>query len=162
MPPSPQVGVQDGSYGPICIQAPIKGPQLTGPGASSPIGQAVNQFLGGIPVPSFTAASEGALQHPHFWTFRLFSAFFRPDCLFLDVYVPASAVQNPTLKLPVISWFYGGAYTFGGKDSFEPVLPFYDGSGIIQESDGNVIFVASNYRVLSGTKFYNVLKLKVL
>ena len=58
-PPAKETTVQDGSYGPICVQAPLKGPQLTGPGASSPIGQAVNQFLGGIPVPSFKAASEG-------------------------------------------------------------------------------------------------------
>ena len=58
-PPVTEPGVQDGSYGPICIQAPIKGPQLTGPGASSPIGQASNQFLAGIPLPSFKNQSEG-------------------------------------------------------------------------------------------------------
>ncbi|KAL8726444.1 MAG: hypothetical protein Q9166_006722 [cf. Caloplaca sp. 2 TL-2023] len=126
-PPTPETGVQDGSYGPICVQAPLKGPQLTGPGASSPIGQALNQFLAGIPVPSFKKASE--------------------DCLFLDVYVPAEAINNPSLKLPVISWFYGGAYIFGAKDQVEPVLPFYDGTGLLQQSGGNVIFVASNYRL---------------
>ena len=126
-PPTPESGVQDGSYGPICIQAPIPGPQLTGPGADSPIGQGLNQFLGGIPVPSFKNTSE--------------------DCLFLDLYVPAKAISNPALKLPVISWFFGGAYIFGGKDQFEPILPFYDGSGLLQQSQGNVIFVASNYRV---------------
>ena len=71
------------------------------------------------------------------------------DCLFLDVYVPAKAVANPSLKLPVVSWFYGGAYIFGGKDSFEPLLPFYDGTGLIQQSAGDIIFVASNYRVCS-------------
>ncbi|KAL8715444.1 MAG: hypothetical protein Q9220_000778 [cf. Caloplaca sp. 1 TL-2023] len=125
--PSPESTVQDGSYGPICIQAPIQGPQLTGPGASSPFGQALNQFLAGIPVPSLKPASE--------------------DCLFLDVYVPRKAVENPNLRLPVISWFYGGAYTFGAKDQVEPVLPFYDGTGLLQQSGGNVIFVASNYRV---------------
>ncbi|KAL9594897.1 MAG: hypothetical protein Q9219_006774 [cf. Caloplaca sp. 3 TL-2023] len=124
--PTQEVGVQDGSYGPICVQAPIQGPQLTGPGASSPIGQALNQFLAGIPVPSFKAASE--------------------DCLFLDLYVPAKAINDPSLRLPVISWFYGGAFIFGSKDQFEPVLPFYDGTGLIQQSGGNVIFVASNYR----------------
>jgi len=41
------------------MQAPIKGPQLTGSGASSPVGEALNQFLAGIPIPSFKAASEG-------------------------------------------------------------------------------------------------------
>ena len=69
------------------------------------------------------------------------------DCLFLDVYVPGAAVKNPSLKLPVIHWTYGGAYTFGGKDEFGNVLPFYDGTGLLQESGGNVIFVAANYRV---------------
>lgn len=61
--PAKETTIQDGSYGPICVQAPLKGPQVTGPGASSPIGQAINQFLGGIPVPSFKAASEGKYTH---------------------------------------------------------------------------------------------------
>ena len=63
------------------------------------------------------------------------------DCLFLDVYVPGAAVRSPsTLKLPVILWIYGGAYIFGGKDT-------YDGTGLIEVSGNNVIFVASNYRL---------------
>ncbi|KAL8684730.1 MAG: hypothetical protein Q9224_006164, partial [Gallowayella concinna] len=126
-PPTPEAGIQDGSYGPICIQAPIKGPQLTGPGANSPFGKAFNQFLAGIPVPALQPSSE--------------------DCLFLDVYVPAKAIKDPSLKLPVISWFFGGAYIFGAKDQAEPVLPFYDGTGLLQQSGGDVIFVASNYRL---------------
>lgn len=63
--PATETGVQDGSYGPICIQAPLKGPQLTGPGASSPIGTAANQFLAGIPVPYFANASEGMCNFSH-------------------------------------------------------------------------------------------------
>lgn len=74
-------------------------------------------------------------------------AEFYLDCLFLDVYVPKKAIDNPSIRLPVISWFYGGAFTFGGKDQFEPVVPFYKGTGLLQQSGGNVIFVASNYRV---------------
>ncbi|KAL8644498.1 MAG: hypothetical protein Q9226_007734, partial [Calogaya cf. arnoldii] len=125
--PSPESTVQDGSYGPICIQAPIKGPRYTGPGSDSPIGEALNQYIGGIPLPSFKKASE--------------------DCLFLDVYVPKKAVEDPSLRLPVISWFFGGAYTFGGKDSFDPVVPFYAGTGLLQQTNGNVIVVTSNYRL---------------
>lgn len=71
------------------------------------------------------------------------------DCLFLDIYVPAAAVKNASLRLPIISWIYGGAYVNGGKDEYGDVLPFYDGTGLIQESGGHVIFVASNYRVWS-------------
>lgn len=47
----------------------------------------------------------------------------------------------------MISWIYGGAYISGGKDIFTPVLPIYDGTGLIEVSNGNVIFVTSNYRV---------------
>ena len=146
-PPATETTVQDGSYGPICIQAPLKGPQLTGPGASSPVGSAANQFLAGIPVPYFANASEGM--------FELEPCGSREgvdesvDCLFLDVYVPAAAVKNPSLKLPVVSWFYGGAYIFGGKDAYGDIIPLYDGTGVLQQSGGNVIFVASNYRVRS-------------
>lgn len=126
-PPATQTEIQDGSYGPICVQAPVKGPKLTGPGSNSPIGQAANQFLAGIPIPAFKAQNE--------------------DCLFLDLYVPAQAIRNPSMKLPVISWFYGGAYIFGAKDQFGDLLPLYQGTGLIQQSGGNVIFVSSNYRV---------------
>ena len=144
-PPETEAEIQDGSYGPICIQAPIRGLPVTGPGASSPVGEAVNQFLGGIPVPSFTNASEGMSTLPSYS--RSSGVDEIVDCLFLDVYVPAAAVENPSLKLPVVSWFYGGAYFFGGKDQFGDVLPFYDGTGVLQESGGNIIFVSSNYRV---------------
>ena len=69
------------------------------------------------------------------------------DCLFLDVYVPTKAVENSSIGLPVISWFYGGGFLNGGKDLFTPLLPAYDGRGAIAASDGNVIFVSSNHRV---------------
>ena len=166
-PPATETEIQDGSYGPICIQAPVKGPKLTGPGASSPIGMAANQYLAGIPIPSFTSASEGmsanqfsvGIPVPSFTNANEGMLNFEissgkksrvdesADCLFLDVYVPAAAVKNPSLKLPVVSWIFGGAFIFGGKDSYGDLVPFYDGTGLIQQSDGNVIFVASNYRV---------------
>ena len=112
---------------------------MEGPGADSPVGEALNQFLAGIPVPSLQKASE--------------------DCLFLDIYVPKKAIEDPSLKLPVISWFYGGAYIFGAKDQAEPILPFYDGTGLLQASGSNTIFVASNYRVCLFTICFLVLRL---
>ena len=69
------------------------------------------------------------------------------DCLFLDIYVPAQAIQNPSIRLPVISWFFGGEFIRGGKDLFTPLLPIYDGRGPIEASGGNIIFLTSNYRV---------------
>lgn len=84
--------------------------------------------FGGIPIPLFDTGDE--------------------DCLFLDVYVPGKAMRNETdSKLPVVAWIFGGGYVLGSKDAMQPELPFYDGSGLISQSDGNLIFVAMNYRL---------------
>lgn len=74
------------------------------------------------------------------------------DCLFLDVYVPRKAFTVKK-KLPVIIWFYGGGYVMGSKD-------LYNGASLIKQSQGNAIFVASNYRLgsfgfLAGTTVEN-------
>ncbi|KAK3381333.1 Alpha/Beta hydrolase protein [Podospora didyma] len=126
-PPVKNDTLHDGSYGPKCVQAAVYGVNLVGPGNASPAGAAVNQFLGGIPVPLFTGGTE--------------------DCLFLDLYVPGKALRKPSLKLPVAVWIYGGAYAFGSKDTLQPELPFYDGSGMVGQSNNDMIFVAMNYRV---------------
>ncbi|KAK7549259.1 Alpha/Beta hydrolase protein [Phyllosticta citricarpa] len=119
--------LQDGSYGPICVQAPVEGINLLGPGNNSPIGGALNQFLGGIPLPIFDGGSE--------------------DCLFLDLYVPGNAIRDPDASsLPVILWIHGGAYVFGSKDALS-AIGFYKGDGVVEQSGGNVIFVSGNYRL---------------
>jgi hypothetical protein len=60
------------------------------------------------------------------------------DCLYLDVYVPASL--KATDKAPVLQWFYGGGYMFGSKEMWG------DPAGLIQAADEPMIYVASNYR----------------
>lgn len=46
------------------------------------------------------------------------------DCLFLDVYVPTQAFQMSG-PVPVVVWFYGGAYLFGSKTQYDPnTAPF--------------------------------------
>jgi para-nitrobenzyl esterase len=58
------------------------------------------------------------------------------DCLFLNVYVPATA--KPDSKLPVFLWIHGGALVTGtGVD--------YDPSVIVAEN--NIIVVTINYRL---------------
>ncbi|KAH8887704.1 alpha/beta-hydrolase [Thozetella sp. PMI_491] len=126
-PPLPTSGIQDGDYGPNCVQAKLDGFNAVGPLNQLPIGGAANSFLGGIPIPLF----EGGLE----------------DCLFLDVYVPGKAIANPGLKLPVAVFIHGGGFVFGSKDALQPELPFYDGSGLINRSQNNMIFVAMNYRL---------------
>ncbi|KAH8656673.1 triacylglycerol lipase [Tricladium varicosporioides] len=60
------------------------------------------------------------------------------DCLFLDVYAPASATN--TSKLPVMIWFQGGAFITNFNAN-------YNGTGLIQASDNNVVIVTFNFRV---------------
>ncbi len=62
--------------------------------------------------------------------------------------MPAAALQKPaTSKLPVAVFIFGGGYVLGSKDSLQPELPFYDGTGLIGQSSGSMIFVAINYRL---------------
>ncbi|XP_076468867.1 pyrethroid hydrolase Ces2e-like [Babylonia areolata] len=64
------------------------------------------------------------------------------DCLFLDLYVPASSrpVQAgaPETGVPVMVWLHGGGFVFGSGSQ-------YDGS--LLAAEGNVIVVTVNYRV---------------
>ncbi len=58
------------------------------------------------------------------------------DCLNLNVWTPA---KSAGAKLPVMVWFYGGAYAEGGGS-----MPFANGSHLAQKG---VIVVSLNYRV---------------
>ena len=87
---------------------------MTEPGASSPIGQAANQSYARIPLPSITNMNEGEIELDMMPT----GAKIDIHCLFLDVYVPAAAIENPSLRIPFISWLYGGASISGDKDQF--------------------------------------------
>ncbi|MCJ1312563.1 hypothetical protein MMC25_006237 [Agyrium rufum] len=72
---------------------------------------------------------------------------FTEDCLFLDIYVPSQALESSSL-VPVIVWFYGGAFVFGSKSEFDPIaFPFYTGVGPITSAKEPIIFVAGNYRL---------------
>ncbi|KAI9713166.1 MAG: hypothetical protein M1820_001151 [Bogoriella megaspora] len=126
-PPEKNDTLQDGSYGPSCIQSfPKAGLDLLGAGNESPIGGAANQFLGGIPASTLSGGDE--------------------DCLFLDVFIPGKAVRSPrNYSLPIVVWIPGGAYSFGSKDH-EPEM-FYGGGGLVEQSGGNIIFVSGNYRL---------------
>lgn len=58
------------------------------------------------------------------------------DCLNLNVWTPAKTAGD---KLPVMVWFYGGAYNEGGGS-----MPFADGTRLAEKG---VIVVSLNYRV---------------
>lgn len=59
------------------------------------------------------------------------------DCLFLNVYAPASVAAG-TRNLPVMFWIHGGANASGSSSDYDP-------SRLVSEQ--NVIVVSTNYRV---------------
>ncbi|PGG95275.1 hypothetical protein AJ79_10150 [Helicocarpus griseus UAMH5409] len=129
-PPEPIPEIQDGKYGPGCMQElpfTLFGSDQLG---KSPLALILSGVLSGL--------SGGASE----------------DCLFLDLQVPGKAVREPEKhNLPVVVWIYGGAYTLGSKSMFTgafgdfPFLPLYDGTGPIKASGGDIVFASMNYRL---------------
>jgi len=71
---------------------------------------------------------------------RIFGFFFgEEDCLHLNVFRPRGIKKDA--KLPVMVWFYGGAFVLG--DSIE--LGWYNGKNLATSQ--NVIVVTLNYRL---------------
>ncbi|KZT57648.1 putative triacylglycerol lipase [Calocera cornea HHB12733] len=60
------------------------------------------------------------------------------DCLFLDVYAPSAA--STSTKLPVYLFIQGGGFNVDSNAN-------YNGTGLIQAADMNIIVVNFNYRV---------------
>ncbi|EEU44553.1 uncharacterized protein NECHADRAFT_85213 [Fusarium vanettenii 77-13-4] len=67
------------------------------------------------------------------------------DCLFLDLYVPKSVIDNPNgTPVPVVVWIHGGAFAFGSKNRLGPIGT---GQSILRASKYQTIFAAGNYRL---------------
>ncbi|KAJ7627439.1 carboxylesterase estA [Roridomyces roridus] len=60
------------------------------------------------------------------------------DCLFIDVYAPSGATESS--NLPVWFFIQGGGYIQNSNAN-------YNGTGVIVESDSNMVVVNFNYRV---------------
>ena len=91
-PPEPDNStIHDGSYGPICRQSKPSGFNIVGPGNEHPLGAIINQILGHAAT---ALTSEGD-----------------EDCLFLDVYVPGTAIRKDRNDLKVVVYVSGGAYS---------------------------------------------------
>ena len=73
---------------------------------------------------------------------------FSEDCLFLDIYVPLAALSAAPNSVPVVVWFYGGAFVYGSKSEFDiTTFPLYSGDGPLGAAKEPLIFVAGNYRL---------------
>lgn len=64
------------------------------------------------------------------------------DCLFLDVFVPEGVKAGD--GVPVLQFFVGSAYAFGGKEYFFTPMGLFD--RMKTAGHGKFIFVVNNYR----------------
>ena len=72
---------------------------------------------------------------------------YTEDCLFLDIYINHTAFTAPN-PVPVVVWFYGGAFVFGSKAQFDITqFPLYSGEGPLGATKDPLIFVVGNYRL---------------
>ena len=73
---------------------------------------------------------------------------YSEDCLFLNIFVPFAAFGARMGPVPVVVWFYGGAFVFGSKSEFDIMrFPLYSGNGVIGAAKEPLIFVVGNYRL---------------
>jgi carboxylesterase type B len=112
------------------------------PYASPPSGQ--NRWKPPTPPQCLHAPFDASKPGNICYSFDLlpFCATLRPqseDCLTLDVYTPAEALQNSSLGLPVMFWIYGGSLIFGDTSSYANLKAF--------ASSHQVVLVAVSYRV---------------
>ncbi|KAJ5166560.1 uncharacterized protein N7482_005341 [Penicillium canariense] len=61
------------------------------------------------------------------------------DCLFMDIYTPTHALKSDK-KLPVYFFIQGGGFAHLSNQN-------YNGSGLVEASDFNIVVVTFNYRV---------------
>ena len=61
------------------------------------------------------------------------------DCLFINVYVPEKAINDPDIKMPVMFWIYGGSL-LAGSGQFSKYGP-------VHFVNKDVIIVTINYRL---------------
>jgi para-nitrobenzyl esterase len=105
------------------------------PFAAPPVGPL--RFRPPQPVRSWAKPLHAEGQVPDCIQFGRFpSTLQSEDCLYLNVFVPATA--KPGARLPVMAWIFGGGLTVNGINNF-------DGSALARE--GQVIVVTINYRL---------------
>jgi para-nitrobenzyl esterase len=140
-PPQPTVNLSQGEAAGKWIMDGAQKAFLGLPYAAPPIGelrwrppQPPSPWNGVRDATSFA----GRCEQWHVWNDYIFlDPGPTEDCLFLDVYVPASA--NPGSKLPVMVWIHGGGFIAGAGSE-----PRYTNSALVSKG---VILVNVNYRL---------------
>lgn len=71
------------------------------------------------------------------------NGFKSEDCLYLNIWVPHSSINNDNCeKIPVMFFIYGGGFTVGSNK-----LPVYN--GLAMAAEGGIVVVTINHRLSS-------------
>jgi para-nitrobenzyl esterase len=84
--------------------------------------------------------SELSLQLATVFTMRTEMKYDNEDCLYLNVWTPATDAGQLETKRPVMVWFHGGGYSYGSGS-----WPVYDGANLAR--NGDVVVVTVNHRL---------------
>jgi para-nitrobenzyl esterase len=84
--------------------------------------------------------SELSLQLATVFTMRTEMKYDNEDCLYLNVWTPATDDKALARKRPVMVWFHGGGYSYGSG-----AWPVYDGANLARK--GDVVVVTVNHRL---------------
>lgn len=84
--------------------------------------------------------SELSIQLATVFTMRTEMKIDNEDCLYLNVWTPASDEAGAAKKRPVMVWFHGGGYAYGSG-----AWPVYDGANLARK--GDVVVVTVNHRL---------------
>ncbi|MGB8602649.1 MAG: carboxylesterase family protein [Rhizomicrobium sp.] len=135
----PQVTIADGTL--LGIRARGVDVFKSIPYAAPPVGdlrwrapQAVQPWQG---LYDATRFRHDCLQQPVSYDSAPLHAPFSEDCLFVNVWRPATQLSGA--KLPVMVWIYGGGFVNGGTSS-----PTYNGASLAAQG---VVLVSFNYRL---------------
>jgi carboxylesterase type B len=64
------------------------------------------------------------------------------DCLYLNIYAPAATLAEPTAKLPVMLWIFGGGFKGGGGNETR-----LNGTWDVALTEGKLVVVTFSYRL---------------
>ncbi|KAF2704258.1 carboxylesterase family protein-like protein [Pleomassaria siparia CBS 279.74] len=138
VPVTNRSSVQTGEFGKICPQA--------SPAWSSLASQLLTDIILGVPDNNTTPYTPPAVNASATAAIRAnLDPAQSEDCLFLDVFVPENILKSAGSGngSAVLVWIYGGGYTAGNKANNPAGLLAASGN----VSDGEVIYVAMNYRL---------------
>jgi para-nitrobenzyl esterase len=140
-PPTPRVKTAQGEAAGKWIERDTQQAFLGLPYAAPPVGDL--RWKPPQPPAAWTGVRDAThfgarCEQWHIWNDYLFQdAGPSEDCLFLNVYTPASA--TPRSKLPVMVWIHGGGFVAGSGSE-----PRYSNSALVAK---NVILITLNYRL---------------